>query len=84
VKVLKSQNTLTKDQNPQLNAKQAKRKTKKGPKFVFANATACHYPIVREAMEEYRYKLTHSNTKCMFFWKNQNGSTEFALNLYRW
>ena len=53
-------------------------------KFIFVNAIASYYPLVKECLESFGFKLTDSETKNMLFWVNHKGSIEFASTLLPW
>lgn len=64
-----------------LKEEKPKRSRKKGPKYIWVNVNQAYYPLIREALESYGFKITESDTKANLFWINANGSTETASEL---
>jgi len=56
----------------------------KKKKFVYVNATEAMYPLVKECLESFGFKLTDSETSNLIYWVNCAGSIDFASNLLPW
>lgn len=68
-------------EKPKQKEDKPKRGRKKGPKYIWVNVNQAYYPLVREALESFGFKITESDTKANLFWINANGSTETASEL---